>query len=189
MPMISAGTTAIFTIPAGQVATVLYGTGTAFSVFPSGSPASVSPKSSIGPFRSARIVNISATTDIEYSVALPSNGVGVNPLLAIVTKPAISTTATAGGLVSATYSIIGTPTPEISIQWVLNGVDVAGATSIPYSSPLSDAGKSLQVRVTATNISGAISSTSDAVIVSAGVPLFGGNFTQQLTINNNIIFA
>lgn len=73
MPTIASGTSVIFTIPQGQVAT-LSGTGTAVLVYPTSSPISINGKASIGPFDASRIVNVSANDIINYTVAIPVSG-------------------------------------------------------------------------------------------------------------------
>lgn len=168
MPTIAAGTSATFSIPAGQVATMTAGTGIAVLAFPTSSPMAITAKSVLGPYESTRIVNVAATTAIDYTVAAPSTGTGPSALLGISAKPTVTTPAVAGTSISGTFGAVGTPTPTTAIQWQIDGVDVSGATFIPYNSQASDATKAARFRVTATNSTGSVVAFSDAVTVLAG---------------------
>lgn len=178
MPTIAAGTSATFSIPAGQVATMTAGTGIAVLAFPTSSPMAITAKSVLGPYESTRIVNVAATTAIDYTVATPSTGTGPSAALGIVTKPSISTPAVAGTSISGAFTAVGTPTPSTAIAWLLDDVVISGATAIPYASQASDSGKALKLRVTVSNTSGTLVSTSDPVTVGAAA---GGNPTTLTT--------
>ena len=91
-----------------------------------------------------------------------------NALLGIVARPTINTPAVAGTSISGAFTAVGTPAPSTAVQWLLDGAAISGATAIPYASQSGDSGKSLQLRVTATNSSGTLVSTSDAVVVQSG---------------------
>lgn len=165
MPTINAGATANFSIPAGQVATV-NGSGVAVLIYPTSSPIQIVGKGVIGPYEASRVVTMYAQTQLDYTVAPPAVG-GVSANLGIQAKPTISTPAVAGQSINASFSAIGNPTPTTAIQWVLDGANITGATANPYVSSSTDAGKSLQVRITATNTYGTLTSISDAVVVGA----------------------
>lgn len=167
MPTIAAGTSATFSVPAGQLVTMSAGTGIAVLVYPTSSPIAITAKSVLGPYEATRIVNIAATTAVDYTVALPSTGTGPSAALGIVTKPTITTPAVAGTSITGAFNAVGTPTPSTAIAWLLDDAVISGANAIPYASQASDAGKALKLRVTATNTSGTLVSTSDAVTVSA----------------------
>jgi hypothetical protein len=78
--------------------------------------------------------------------------------------PAITGTATVGQtLTSTTGTWTGTPTPTYVRQWLRDGVAIAGATAATYVLVTADATHSITVKVTATNILGAVSATSTAV--------------------------
>ena len=181
MTTITAGQTATFTIPQGQVAQVK-GDGIAVLMAPVSSPISIQGQATLGPYGFARIVSLTAILPIDYTVGvLPSSGTSgaTVGLLGIVSRPVISTPATAGASIGATSALFaGTPSPTTAIQWLRDGVAISGATSIPYASISSDAGKSLVLRTTATNTSGTITSDSDAVVVGAAA---GGTATVITT--------
>lgn len=179
MPTIAAGTSATFSIPAGQVANVS-GQGIAVMLFPTSSPITLVGGSVVGPFPVTRVVNITAAigAQIDYTVALPATSGGPSAALGIVTKPTITTPAVAGTSIGGAFTAVGTPTPSTAIAWLLDGAVISGATAIPYASQVSDSGKSLQLRVTATNTSGTLVSTSDPVAVGAAS---GGNPTTLAT--------
>lgn len=166
MPTINAGATANFSIPAGQVATIS-GSGVAVLVSPTSSPIQIINKGVIGPYEVSRVVTMYAQTALDYNVALPVVA-GNSANLGVLNKPAINTPVIAGQTATSTFSFVGNPVPTTAIQWVLDGTNISGATANTYLSSFSDSGKSLQVRVTASNSFGTLTSTSDAVTVSSG---------------------
>lgn len=96
---------------------------------------------------------------------------GVAPTFSVA--PAIigtPTVGTASAYTSGTYA--GTPTPAITQQWTLDGVDISGATAGTYTPVTGDIGHLLRVRQIATNTSGSANNTSaSATVVSASATL------------------
>lgn len=72
---------------------------------------------------------------------------------------------TATSFTTGTFS--GSPVPDVVIQWLLNTVPIAGATSSIYTPVNTDVGGTLTVKQTATNTRGSVSSTSAGVVVIA----------------------
>lgn len=84
----------------------------------------------------------------------------------VIAAPVILGTPTDGtptSYVTGTYG--GSPTPSVTRQWRLNGVDIGGATGPTYTPVPGDVGGTLTVRETATNASGSVQSTSAGVVV------------------------
>lgn len=50
-------------------------------------------------------------------------------------------------------------------QWQINGIDIAGATNDEYTIVLSDSGQQITCVVTATNIAGSVSATSNTITI------------------------
>jgi len=99
-----------------------------------------------------------------------------------ISAPVISGTPTSSvptSYTSGDYS--GYPTPTISQQWSIDGVDIAGATGATYTPSSGDVGKSLRVKQTITNSEGTASSTSAPVTVLAAdttKPTFSSGLTS-----------
>lgn len=110
-----------------------------------------------------------------------------NALLGIVAKPTITIPAVAGTSISGAFTAVGTPTPSTAIAWLLDDVVISGATAIPYASQASDSGKALKLRVTVSNTSGTLVSTSDAVTMQAGEVSFKNTGTMRLVGTQNQI--
>lgn len=66
-------------------------------------------------------------------------------------------------------TVTGTPTPNSTQQWTLDGADISGATGTTYIPTVDQVGKALRVRQTATSTEGSASSTSDPVTITAAV--------------------
>jgi hypothetical protein len=96
--------------------------------------------------------------------------VGSPPVINGTPTEGVATSYTAGG-----YT--GVPTPTLTRQWTLDGVDIGGATGLTYTPVAGDVGHLLRVRETATNGSGSVSATSDPVVVVAA----GGSTFYLLT--------
>lgn len=78
-----------------------------------------------------------------------------------ISAPVVIGQPTVGVPVSFTGGTVsGSPTPTVTRQWLLDGANIPGATNLTYTPSLSDAGKALSVRETATNTNGAANSTS-----------------------------
>ena len=93
--------------------------------------------------------------------------------------PAIIGTPTVGTPVNYTPgNVTGSPSPTVTRQWLINGSEIAGATSSTYTPVAGDAGKSLSIRETATNASGTVNSTSSGAAVNAA-SAFNDSFTAM----------
>ncbi len=64
----------------------------------------------------------------------------------------------------------GTPVPEITYQWLRDGVAIEGATDETYLSAAEDDGAELSVKVTATNAAGAASAVSAGLAIVQVAP-------------------
>lgn len=79
---------------------------------------------------------------------------------AFSTQPSIVGSATAGSFLTAFPGIVtGNPTPSLDYLWLADGVST-GITTQTYTVTVSDIGKRLSVRVTATNTDGTATATS-----------------------------
>jgi len=73
----------------------------------------------------------------------------VKPLFATAPQPKVTGSPTVGATVKASVGS-WSPTPtSLSYQWIRNGVAIAGATKSTYTLTSADAGKQVQVKVTA----------------------------------------
>jgi hypothetical protein len=81
--------------------------------------------------------------------------------------------------------------PTYAYQWLLDGVAIDGQTALVYSGTLlvGDIGKTLALRVTATNGAGTVSATNTGVTIEATslLPTWNNtvNFSGQLTYSNS----
>jgi hypothetical protein len=92
--------------------------------------------------------------------------------------PVIIGTPTVGAVCSYVSGIYtGNPTPNVTRQWTLDGVDIGGATGSTYTPASGDATHLLRVRETATNALASVSSTSASGTVAAA----GGGLTWQFS--------
>ncbi len=121
--------------------------------------------------------NVVPLTDFRTSV-----GVDYGILAA---KPSISGTANVGVRLSTVlpaYTINGTTaTPVVAYQWLRAGVAIAGATLSYYDTVLADLGKTITVRVTATQPGalGLVQTSDPTAALQPGV--FGGTPTPVVT--------
>lgn len=89
-----------------------------------------------------------------------------------VAKPTIDGTPQVGTASTATLGTVdAAPAPTLTYQWLVDGVNGAGAgaTTASYTPASADVGKALTVRVNATNSEGSGNATSDAKTVAAAV--------------------
>ncbi len=83
-------------------------------------------------------------------------------------RPVLSGDAAVGGTLSCSSgSWTGVPTPTLSCQWLRDGAAIADATDDTHTVTTADQGHLLSCKVTATNVGGALSETSDLVAVEA----------------------
>lgn len=77
--------------------------------------------------------------------------------------PTITGTAQVGQVLTRTTGTwTGSPTPTYTQQWYANGAAISGATGTTYTPVVGDVGKTITVRVTATNANGSAQKTSAA---------------------------
>ena len=87
-----------------------------------------------------------------------------------ITKPVLGSpvqVGTAVGFTSGTAD--GFPYPTVTQQWLVDGIDVTGATGLTYIPSANDENKLLSVRQTATSQQGVASATSDPVQIIPSV--------------------
>lgn len=100
-----------------------------------------------------------------------SSGGGGNVAPVITGVPTISGTATVGNVLTASpASVTGTPSPTRTWQWVRDGVDISGATSITYTLTGEDYGVTITVRQTETNVAGSANATSLGTAIAPFTP-------------------
>lgn len=89
-----------------------------------------------------------------------------------VLAPQVTGSATVGGTLTCEPGAYGgVPTPTITLQWLRDGVAIAGATSSTYTAQAADLGHQLQCKVTATNIVGWLWVTTAGIrIAEAAAP-------------------
>lgn len=88
-----------------------------------------------------------------------------------VAAPAIIGTPQVG--VASGYTpgaVTGSPTPTVTQQWTLDGVDISGATGATYTPVSGDATHALRVRQIATNSAGTVNATSAPGTIAAPTP-------------------
>ncbi len=109
------------------------------------------------------VVSNSAGTVTSASATLTVNAVAVAPT--ITTQPA-SQTVTAGQ--TATFTVAATGTASLSYQWQKNSVNISGATSSSYTTPVTTTGNSGSTYdVVVTNAAGTVTSASATLTVNA----------------------
>lgn len=120
-------------------------------------------------------------TNASGSATSTSNPVTVSSASAPAFTSAPSIIGTPTVNVPCSYSpgtLSGSPAPTITQQWVLDGIDIGGATGVTYTPTIGNSGHALAVREIATNASGSASSTSAGVTVAASV---SADFTSRAT--------
>jgi hypothetical protein len=131
---------------------------------------------------------------ITFEIIAPDPGPGAAPTAGTA---AVSGTAAIGNVLTATPSgfTLGNPAAAYSYQWVRCGtggntcVDIAGETGSTYTVTGTDGGRTIRVRITATNMYGSASATSpqtaiiiDAVGEEGGTSATTGSNATQLTV-------
>ena len=81
--------------------------------------------------------------------------------------PVIAGSNIVGGLLKVTDNGTWTGTMPIiyTYQWKSNGIDIAGETTSEYTSQIGDSGQTITCEVTATNIAGSASATSNSITI------------------------
>jgi len=109
------------------------------------------------------VVSNTAGTVTSAAATLTVNAAPVTPT--ITTQPT-NQTVTAGQ--TATFTVVATGTAPLSYQWQKNGVNIAGATSASYTTPVtatSDSGSTF--RVVVSNTAGTVTSAAATLTVNA----------------------
>ena len=143
----------------------------------------------------AVVVTNTAGTVTSGAATLTVNAAAVAPTIA--TQP-VNQTVTAGQ--TATFAVVAAGTAPLGYQWQKNGVNIAGASSASYTTPVtatSDSGSTFAVVVT--NTAGTVTSSAATLAVNAaavpgiqisssainfGNDVVGSNSTQALIITN-----
>lgn len=95
---------------------------------------------------------------------------GTNPAPSATTAPSISATGAVGAAITVTPGT-WTETPALGYQWMRNGAAIPGATAASYTPVGADAGQSLTVVVTATQLGNAPgSATTNAAAIAKVKP-------------------
>ena len=123
------------------------------------------------------VIASTALTDAGVYTVKVSNSAGstlsdnatliVQSLPAFTTQP-ISQAVTLGAAVSFTVVVTGTPTP--TLQWQLNGVNIAGATSATYTDSSVQATDAGTYTCVATSAAGTTTSAAATLTVNAVAP-------------------
>jgi hypothetical protein len=119
------------------------------------------------------------TQTFRLDVALPEIALPVAPEM--VVAPVLPEVAAIGSKISVeagTWS--GTPVPELTYQWLLDGVEIAGAVEVSYLPLASEDGNLLACRVTASNSAGTAQAVSSAAEVRHATPLAAGGLADLL---------
>lgn len=103
-----------------------------------------------------------------------------------LTKPTITGAAAWGSLLVCSPGIwIGVPTPLITYQWLLDGVEIPGATNSTYTTLETQVGQDITCRVIGSNSEGADSEDTNAItVVEAVVPQPPVNTVAPLIIGD-----
>ena len=112
-------------------------------------------------------------------VAIPEIALPVAPeMVAAPVLPEIAEIGSEISVEAGTWS--GTPAPDLTYQWLLDGVEIAGAVEVSYLPLASDDGNLLACRVTARNSAGTAEAVSSTAQVRHAPPLAAGGLTDLL---------
>lgn len=119
-----------------------------------------------------------------------SNSLGpiINPL-ANASPPVISGNLNVGSTLTATAGTwTGTPSPSFTYQWRRSGVNIGGATSSSYVLVVADVGATITAVVTATNVNGSLSATSNSLgpVTPIVITLSGSTVLANAVIGTTI---
>jgi hypothetical protein len=82
----------------------------------------------------------------------------------VTTAPVIAGTANVGQTLTCTPGVYaGVPAPTVTRQWKAGTANIPGATGLTYVVAAGDSGKSITCVETATNASGSVTGTSNAI--------------------------
>jgi hypothetical protein len=99
---------------------------------------------------------------------------GQSPFM--LSAPSIYGTPSIGGVMHLVQGDYGGDVPmTINVQWRRNEVDIAGATSSPYTVTEDDVGQSLDCKITVTNATGSIVVYTNNQIMGYGAPIIINN--------------
>lgn len=129
-------------------------------------------------------------TNSNNSASAISNSLGpiINPL-ANTAPPVISGDLNVGStLTAATGTWTGTPSPSFTYQWRRSGVNISGATSNSYLLVVADIGATITAVVTATNVNGNLSATSNSLgpVIPTVIALSGSTVYANASIGTVI---
>ena len=104
--------------------------------------------------------------------------------------PVISGSTVVGQTLFSTTGIwVSSPSPTFTYQWQRGVSNISGATSSSYVITSDDVNSTLRCVVTATNIKGSVSATSENTAVvtlpAIGAPFGGGYYAGQMSVNAN----
>jgi len=112
-------------------------------------------------------------------VALPEIALPVAPEMVVAPGlPDIAAIGTKISVEAGTWS--GTPAPDLSYQWLRDGIEIAGAVEVSYLPLASEDGDLLACRVTATNSAGTAEAVSSAAEVRHAIPEAVGGLADLL---------
>jgi invasion protein IalB len=162
---VAAGQTATFTVVAAGTAPLSYqwqknGVNIAGATAPSYTTPATTISDSASTFRV--IVSNTAGTVTSSAATLTVNPAPVAPT--ITTQPG-NQTVTAGQ--TATFTVVAAGTAPLSYQWQKNGVNIAGATSTSYTTPVTTTGDSgASFAVVVSNTAGTVTSAAATLTVN-----------------------
>lgn len=99
----------------------------------------------------------------ELLVAMSTGTPATDPVNSVA--PAITGTATVGETLTVTNGT-WSGSPTYTRQWKRDGANISGATGLTYVLVAADSGKTITCVVTATNAGGAVTATSNAVVIA-----------------------
>ena len=184
---VSAGATATFSVTAGGTAPLAYQWEKNGAAITGATSASYTTPPTVAGDDGASftvIVSNSAGQVTSQSATLTVNGAGQGTVPTFSSQPQSQTVAEGS---TATFSALATGSGRLTYQWEKNGVPIAGATSITYTTPATiaaDSGESLTVVVTG---SGGQATSNPAVLTVT--PLRSGNSDPEGIYYGSITFS
>lgn len=165
-------------------------TGAALSFSITGDGVSIDPATGLVTIRTDRLaagltvtVNArnsggTASSSFKVTIAAPE----AKPVVpALVRAPALTGSGLVGALVSLDPGAwSGDPAPALALQWLRDGVEIAGATGPDYRIGAADDGTRLAARVTATNEAGSVQAEAAALAVAYAAPVASGRIEDQI---------
>ena len=153
-------------------------TGSALSFGASGGGVSIDPATGelnipTDALREGVEVTITATNSggqVANAFRVTITAVDVGPTLLVA--PSLTGAAVIGNEITADPGLwTGTPIPELGVTWLVDGVEVSDAAGLVYLPGPEDDGKTLAVRVVASNVAGTAEAVSTAMTVTHAAPV------------------